>query len=183
MHFLDRRFYMRLRKTGKTPHESNTHIKVERMGLDFILISVINDERNPSRSSSYWFLRDDSNNPPLDISVNEDSGAVMKMTLFVDTNCFGDFQLSCDEISYGNILVDLSGFSKTYDIVETKGSYYVSLVGEKLFCKFGESIFIKETIVNGDIEFYVDDINELVGFAINGLKEEEIRTIFSIFEV
>ena len=54
---------------------------------------------------------------------------------------------------------------------------FVSLVGNKFICQLSKEYTVKESIINGNIEFYVNDNESIIGFAINNLDESALRTV------
>lgn len=171
---------MYLTKIGKDINKSSTHVEFEKVADDLLMISVNNNTDDQSKVFSYWRVLGNGGNPPLEVGINTDTKAIKSITLFVDADCFEKFQLLCENTSQGNALVDTSVFSKKNDYVDTSGNYFVSLADKKFICKFNEQCSIKEAIVNGSIEFYVDNNDHLKGFAVDNLTEAEVRAIKSL---
>lgn len=168
---------MQLLKIGMNINTTRTNIKFQQMASDLLMISIDNNIDDLAGVFCYWRMRSDIVNPPLEIGINTFTKSIKNITFFVTLSCFNKFQLTSENVSEGNILVDSSIFTKPYEFVDTDENYYVSLTGNKFACKFGEKSEIKEVIVNGNIEFYVDVNEQLVGVVINNLKESELMAI------
>ena len=168
---------MYLTKIGKNISKTDSHVEFEKMADDLVMVSVNNDLNDRSRIFSYWRLSGDGSNPPLEIGVNNQTGAIKSITIFIDTNCFRKIPLPHSNISYGNIMVDLNIFKKIKDYVDVEGHYYAALVGKKFICIFNEQCDIREIILNQNIQFYIDNYNQLRGIAINNLTDTEVKTI------
>lgn len=171
---------MYLTKINKDRNKTNTHIEFEKVAADLLMISFDNDINDQARVFSYWCLLGSGVNPPLMIGVNTETGTIKSITFFVDSDCFKEYQFEHKNTLPGNIMVDSSIFSKANDYVNNKGNYFVALDGNRLMCKFSEECDIKETIVNENIEFHMDNENLLRGFTINGLTDSEIEAITSL---
>ena len=168
---------MFLTKVGKDNDITQTHISFELMADDYLLVSVDNSVNDLRGFFSYWRILMKGGNPPLEVGINNETGLIKNVTFFVDPNCFENFRFTVGDTSVGNILVDTSMFTKPYDFVDIIGGYSVSQVDNSFICKFSKDQSVKESIVNGRIEFFINDENQLVGFAINNLTESELKII------
>lgn len=70
----------------------------------------------------------------------------------------------------GNVLVDTGIFVKQNDYVNVEGSYFVTIIGGKLFCRLCEEFNANKIILNGDIEIYLDSNEQIIGFAGWGFR-------------
>jgi hypothetical protein len=170
---------MYLVKKEKKDNRTEIQLEIYKFTDDLVMVSVDNDTSDPG-VPSYWRLLDKQVDPPLEVGVNETSGTIRSITLFANKDYFEEFEIKSDNISKGNIVVDLELFRKRYDFIDIEDNYFVSLSGKKFICRFGEKCDVKESIVNGDIEFYIDYHEQLVGFSINILNESELETISSV---
>lgn len=170
---------MYLTKIGENVDETNTNVEFEKVADDLIMISVNNDINDNTRVLSYWRLLGNGHNPPLEIGVN-DIGIIKSITMFLDKDCFKECKLLRKNMSYGNVLVDLSIFRKANDYVDVKGNYYVTLADDKFICNFNEEYDLKETVVNKNIQFYIDNNNRLQGIVVSNLTDAEIKMIKSL---
>jgi len=170
---------MYLKQIDKDTNKTATRIEFEKVANDLLMVSVNNDINDQAQVFSYWRMLGNRGNPPLEVGVNTETGTIKSITFFVDSDCFEEFRFSNEDTLSGNILIDSSVFSKPNDYINNKGNYCVTLNSNKFMCRFNEKSDIKETIVNENIEFYVDNNNQLRGFAINNLTDSEIKTIKS----
>ena len=171
---------MYLTQIGKDANKTATHIEFEKVADDLLMVSLDNDINDQAQVFSYWRMLGNGGNPPLEVGINTETGTIKSITFFVDLDCFKEFRFPYKNILLGNILVDSSIFSKANDYVNSQGSYFVALDGNRFMCEFNEKCDIKEIIVNENIEFYMDGNNQLRGFAINKLTDSEIKKIRSL---
>jgi len=173
---------MYLSKISIDRNRTITQIELEKVANDLLMISVNNNIGDQSAMFSYWRILGSGGNPPLEIGINTNTKSIKSITFFVDTDCFAEFHLLCDSYTEGNIVFNTGIFCKKNDYIDTFGNYTVSLNDDKLLCIFNEQINIKETIVNDSIEYFVNNNDELQGFALNHLGEQEIDAIKSVYK-
>jgi len=171
---------MFLSKTGTSINTTKTIIEFEQIANDLIMVSVDNDINDQTKVFSYWRLKGSGENPPLEVGVNTTMGTIKRIVFFVDEDCIDQFQLENMHTSKGNALVDCGIFTRQNDYVNSEGNYFVSLIGEKLLCRFCKEFKVKEVVTNGDIEIYVDNHVQIIGFALNNLTECAIKAIKSL---
>ena len=172
---------MYLTQIGKNENQTATHIEIEKIADDLLMVSIDNNTNDQAQVFSYWRVLGDTNNPPLEVGINTETGTIKSITFFVDINCFKEFSFSQKNELFGNILLDTNIFSRANDYITNQGNYIVALDGNRFMCKFNGNCDIKKTIVNENIEFYMDDKAQLRGFAIRRLAESELKTINSLF--
>lgn len=171
---------MYLKKIGKINTTASTHVEFEKIADDLVMISVDNNTNDQASVFSYWRLRGSGVNPPLEVGVNMDTGVLKSITLFLDNDCFGEAPLKCENISNGNIRIDTDIFTKQNDFFDIDGNYFVALIGGKLMCTFNVEYNIVECVINENIEIYLDDAGQIIGFAINDLSESALKTVKSL---
>ena len=177
MHFTDRRVHMYLLKIQNTPNETITQIEFEKISHDCVMISVIYDTSDNFGVPSYWRLVGSKPNPPLEIGINTDKSTIKHLTIFVDASCFNEINLEGLYTQNGNIIVDTDIFKKKNDYVDAEGKYFITLSTNKLSCVFGAQDHIKNAIGNDRIKFLINNNNELCGFELYNLNENEIESI------
>ncbi len=170
--------YLKINK--KTIIETVTKVDFEKVADGLLMISICNDVDDQSKIFCYWRLMGSGTNPPLEIGINTETKTIKSITFFVDADCFNSFTLSKTDFSQSDFLVNTEIFRKTNDYVDVKGQYSVSLADNKLLCIFDEKYQIKEIFKNGRIEFFLSEMDELVGFAVCSLKEYEMKEILSL---
>lgn len=159
--------------------ETITQIEIEKVADDLLMISVNYDINDQERVPSYWRLLRHNQNPPLEIGINTDKGFITHMTLFVDSDCFKEFNVEGIDVLNGNVIVDTDIFKKTNDYVDTDGEYFINISDGKFICSFGLHNCIKEAIGNNKIKFLISHSDELCGFEIYDLTKSEFDNIKS----
>jgi len=160
--------------------ETITNIEFESVANDLLMISVDYDTNDSSRIFSYWRLLGNSASPPLEIGINTDKKTIKSITFFADTDCFKEANLELLNILNGNVTVDTDIFKKENDYVDTEGEYFITISCNNLICVFGLENHIKQAVGNNRIKFLINNNNELCGFEICDLNENEIKAIKSI---
>ena len=171
---------MYLSKISVSKTETNTQVEFEKVADDLLMISINNDTADSKTIFSYWRLVGTGANPPMEIGINTTTGKIKSITLFVDSDCFSNISCSSQNYEDGNIILDSDIFSKENDYIDIEENYSVSLDAEKFICIFCEQYETKSIIADGSIEFFLNHNDELIGFAINNLSEEEINIIKSL---
>lgn len=168
---------MFLSKTGTDENITETRVEFEQVATDLIMVSIDNDINNQTGIYSYWRLIGSGENPPLEIAIDTGLGTIKQIVIFIDADCIGKFEV--EEICKvkGNILIDTGIFVKQNDYVNVKGSYCVTLIDRKLFCKFCEKFDVNVMISNGNIEIYLDNDEQVIGFSIENLSEHSLKMI------
>ena len=168
---------MYLLKNNIITDETITQIKLEKIADDFLMISVDYDTDDHSRVFSYWRLLGNCENPPLEIGINTDRKTIKSINFFVDIGCFKAENYELLDMLSGNITVDTDVFKKKNDYVDTEGEFFITVSSNKLICVFGLHNRIKEAIGNDRIKFLINNDNELCGFEIYNLSENDIKDI------
>ncbi len=163
--------------------ETIAQVEFEKVADDLLMISIDNDINDSSRVFSYWRLLGTGENPPLEIGINTKKKTIKNITFFVDSDCFKDLTFQELNVLKGSIIVDTKIFRKENDYVDLTGEYVVSVLDNRLICIFDSHSHIKEIIGNNNIKFFVNSNNELYGFAIYHLQEQEIKEIMSIRKI
>ena len=149
---------MFLLKTGINRNTTETNVEFEQVATDLIMVSIDNDINNQIGIYSYWRLMGSGGNPPLEVGIDTTVGTIKRIVFFIDVDCIEKFEVGEMSRITGNVLVDTGIFAKQNDYANIEGSYFVTLIGRKLFCKFCEEFNANAVISNGDIEIYLDKI-------------------------
>lgn len=163
--------------------ETIAQVEFEKVADDLLMISIDNDINDSSRVFSYWRLLGTGMNPPLEIGINTNKKTIKNITFFVDSDCFKDLDFQELNILKGSISIDTNIFRKDNDYVDITGEYFVSISDNRLICIFDLNSHIKEMIGNNRTKFLVNSNNELYGFVIYDLQEQEIKEIMSIWKI
>lgn len=151
-------------------------VEFESMADDLLMITINNDIKNETRIFNYWRLLGNGQNPPLEIGVDGDKMIIHSITVFVDKGNFAKVkELNCT-IRSGNILIDTDLF-QTDRYVDVEGLYYVFLTGRVFTCMFNDICDIRERVLNGRVEYLISNNNELCGFSICNLDNNELDMI------
>lgn len=168
---------MFLTKIGTSRNITKTRVEFEQIATDLIMLSIDNDIDNQTVICSYWRLKGNGGNPPLEIGIDTTSGTIKQIIIFIDTDCIESFEVGEICKVKGNVLVDTGIFVKQNDYVNVEGSYFVTIIGGKLFCRFCEEFNANKIILNGDIEIYLDNNEQIIGFAVDNLPESSLKMI------
>lgn len=168
---------MFLTKIGTIGNITKTRVEFEQVANDLIMISIDNDIDNQTGICSYWRLKGNGGNPPLEIGIDTTFGTIKQIIIFIDTDCIESFEVGEICKAKGNVLVDTGVFVKQNDYVNVEGSYFVTIIGRKLFCGFCEEFNANKIISNGDIEIYLDNNKQIIGFAVDNLSESSLKMI------
>ena len=173
---------MYLRKNEEIMPTTNSNVNFEMVvDDDLLMVNIWNDVSDTRTICSYWLLEGTGvKMPPLEVGIDPQKRIVRKITFFVDRSCFKKTALQTGNIIQGNFSVDTAIFCKTYDFVNVKGQYFVSLTNRKFVCVFKNAHNTIETFKNGLLEFFINEQAELAGFAICSLNERELRLISSL---
>lgn len=157
----------------------NYNISFERFADDLIMISVIN-ETHECEIPSYWRLTNSCGIPPLEIGVDCQNGLIISITFFINEikaiESFADAELSLP----GDVIVDASIFKKINDYIDIDQGYSVYITNSKLICSFGEVQKIANKYYNDRFELLIDKDNQIVGFSIGDLSENENEMLVSL---
>jgi len=77
---------MYLKRSGNANLKPITEVVVEKMGEKFVLVTIKNNYEDKdllNDSPYYWRLVMESINPPLEISLNRESGQIQEITFFI----------------------------------------------------------------------------------------------------
>ena len=171
---------MYLSKINVSKIKTNTQVEFEKVVDDLLMISIDNDTTDQKTIFSYWRLIGTGVNPPMEIGINTTTGKIKSITLFVDPDYFAEISFSSQNYEEGNIVLNSDIFNKENDYIDIKGNYSVSLDNGKFICVFCEKCEIKDIIMNGSISFFLNNNDELSGFAISNLREDDINLINSL---
>lgn len=168
---------MFLLKTGINRNATKTSVEFEQVASDLIMVSIDNDTNNQRGIYSYWRLMGSGGNPPLEVGIDTILGTIKRIVFFIDADCIEQFKLGEICIVKGNVVVDSGIFVKQNDYVNIEGNYHVTLIDQKLFCKFCDGFNANEIILNNNIEIYLNNNEQIIGFAVDNLSESSLKMI------
>lgn len=149
-------------------------IYCEKMGVDFLLISICIENEESVNPLYYWQLDGivkEKNLPPLEIAVNIDNGKISNITFFVDSYFEGNIEKKLMKKEYGNIIIDKKIFENNFNYIRNDKSYRVIMDENNLICMFD---FISTEYfyqyISDNFAFLIDYDNHICGFCIDNFK-------------
>jgi hypothetical protein len=136
------------------------------------MVTVNNDVDGEVKESNCWRLLGNSQNP-LEIEIDADKKIINTLTLFIEKGALKPGRVIEGVESKGNIVIDTKIF-KENDYIDADGAYVVSVYNKKLTCVFNNCIRVHERFFNGRIEYYFTYSDELCGFSVCDLSDEEL---------
>lgn len=170
---------MLLKKKEIVTSKSKIKVSFEKMADDLLMISLSNEIHNQG-ILSYWRLTKVVGMPPLEIGIDCQEGFISSATFFVDGLAITESEDVNTSIFEGNILVDTGIFTKANDYIDVEQAYDINICKDKLICSFVKAKEFKNTFRNDRVEIFVDCNNQIVGFSICDLSEDEKNLINSI---
>lgn len=159
--------------------ETKMNICFDKVADDLLMISITNQMLYDG-ILSYWRLTKVKEMPPLEIGIECKNGCIISTTFFMDMSCIKKQESFDIHKNKGNVLVDTTIFTKVNDFVDVFQGYEIDIQKGKLICIFGEGDEFIQSYQNDRFEIYVDSLNQVIGFALCDLSEEEINTINSL---
>lgn len=170
---------MYLIKKNMNSEETKVDVIFEKVVDDLLLISITNSIRNDG-ILSYWRLIKVIGIPPLEIGIDCKSGGVVSITFYIDVSYIKEQESLNVHTGKGNILVDTNIFTNVNDYIDIDQGYKVGIQANKLICLFEGVDEFKQSYRNERFEIYLDSKDQIVGFGLCDLTEEEIETINSL---
>lgn len=170
---------MYLVKKNINSEEKKVDVIFEKVVDDLLVISITNSIQNDG-ILSYWRLIKVIGIPPLEIGIDCKSGGVVSITFYMDGSYIKEQESLNVHTSKGNVLVDTNIFQKVNDYIDINQGYKVDIQANKLICVFEGVDEFKQSYRNERFEIYLDSRDQIVGFALCDLSEEEIGTINSL---
>lgn len=170
---------MYLNKKSVDSKKTEMDIHFEKVADDLLMISITN-QMHYEGILSYWRLTKVTNNPPLEIGIECRYGRVISITLFADVSYVKRQKTIDTHKNMGNVLIDTAIFTKINDYVDVFQGYEIDIQENELICMFGKVNGVVQSYRNDRLEIYVDCLNQVIGFAVCDLSEEEISKINSL---
>lgn len=171
---------MLLIKKGVDSSQIKINVIFEKVADDLLMISLVNSDYKGI--PSYWRLTNVVGIPPLEIGIDCQDGFISNVTFYVD----GLAIKMGEEINisplYGNVIVDTSIFTKINDYIDVNQTYDIYYYGNKLICFFENSKENVKSFRNDRVAIYIDCNDQIIGFSICDLSEDEKDLINSVIE-
>jgi hypothetical protein len=163
---------MFLQKVYGTSSNTNVSVEFEILAEDLLMVTVINDTDSAARELNCWRLIEGSQNS-LEIEIDADKKIINTITLFIEKGALRPGRIIEGIESKGNIAINTKVF-KENEYIDVNGAYAVSVYNKKLTCLFNNCTRVHERFVNGRIEYYMTYSDELCGFSICDLTDDEL---------
>ncbi len=165
---------MYLTKSGIVHKNIETVVAIEKVAENLIMVTITN-QLHSKDIPSYWRLTGSKGNPPLEIGVNCKEKCISEITFWVDpARIIRQYNFIAVKGDRGNILIDTNIFRGTNDYIDVNQEYSVYLHANKLICLFQQHDKILCANKNGRLEVYMNEMNEVIGFAVCDLLDSEI---------
>jgi hypothetical protein len=141
------------------------------MGNKFLLLNIILTNELCSNNWCYWRTGIGTNNPPLEILIDNISGIIKKITLFISEDEFiKDKDIKFIE-EYAEPIFETSILIDKYNNHADK--YQVWVNGMKLYCIFEDGGDVEKKInISHDIGCFLNKNNQLIGFCVQNSEED-----------
>ncbi|WP_191018214.1 hypothetical protein [Treponema zioleckii] len=169
-----------MEKQGLITSKFEIKIFFQKVATDLLMVNIVNQAQ--SGIPSYWRLTKNVSIPPLELGVDCQNGFISNITFFVDGFDVKNIENINISISDGAVLVNTTVFKKTNDYIDVKQSYDVFYNKRKLICSFSEIKNFMKAFKMDRIEVFVNDKNQIVGFSICDLSENEEKLLRSIIQ-
>lgn len=166
---------MFLQKVYDTSSNTDVSVELEILAEDLLMVTAVNDTESAAKEFNYWRLLGSSQNP-LEIEIDADKKTINTITLFIEKGALKPGRIIEGSETNGNIVIDTRVF-KDNEYIDADGAYVVSVYNKKLTCVFSNCTRVHEKFINGRMEYYVTYSDELCGFSICGLKDEELNKL------
>lgn len=166
-----------IKKYVGDPYEN--HIEFEAISGETLMITVNKACPSSKGVPSYWRLTGHNNTtiPPLEIGIHFIEQTIDNITFFVSKGMIVTYPSMELKTIIGSVLPDISIFTRQYEFVDVGKTYNISLCNEKLIVFWGNIDNSCTAYRNERMEFYVDNSDCIVGFAILKLTKKEIELL------
>lgn len=171
---------MLLEKQGLLNTKLKINISIEKEADDLLMINIVNQKQ--LEIPSYWRLTDVVGIPPLEIGIDCQKGFISTITVFVDgfaVKKLGNINASIFE---GAVLVNTDIFKRTNDYIDVNQSYDIYYGKSKLICSFAKINDFVQGFKMDRVVVFTNDENQIAGFSICDLSENEKNLIKSIIQ-
>ncbi len=155
---------------------------LDKVGDGLILVSVTEPSKNQI-IPCYWRLKSEIGCPPLEIGISQYAGDIINITCFITSITFSkpDFILPVDLNK--SIQVDTKIFTKVNDFNDNNGITKFFLYDKTLLCMFCDNLYDCKVVVKNQLGFIIDNMNNMVGFALYNLSHEQILMVNSLNDI
>lgn len=166
---------MFLQKVYGTSSSTNVSVELEILAEDLLMVTVVNDTDGAPRETNCWRLVEGSQNS-LEIEIDAEKKIINTITLFIEKGALKPGRIIEGIESTGNFVIDTKIFKES-EYIDVDGAYVVSVYNKKLTCVFNNCTRVHERYVNGRMEYYLTYSDELCGFSICDLNDEELSKL------
>ena len=169
---------MLLVKKDVVASKSKINVSFEKVADDLLMISLVNQEYKGI--PSYWRLTKVVGIPPLELGIDCQEGFILNATFFVDGFTVKKGRDVDVPLLDGTVLVDAKIFTRVNEYIDVEQTYDIYCCRDKLICSFKEVAEIEKAFKDDRVEVFVDCNDQIIGFSICDLSEDERNLIHSI---
>ncbi len=169
---------MFLQKVYEISSNTSVSVEFEILAEDLLMVTVLNDADNTANEINCWRLKGGSQNS-LEIEIDSEKKTISTVTLFIEKGALKPGRILEGIETKGNIVIDTKIFKES-DYIDVDGAYVVSVYNKKLTCVFNNCGRVHERFTNGRIEYYMTYSDELCGFSVCDLNDEELNKLKSM---
>ncbi len=169
---------MFLQKVYGISSNTNVSAEFEILAEDLLMVTVVNDTDSAANETNCWRLIGGAQNS-LEIEIDADKKTINTVTLFIEKGALQPGRVLEGVETKGNIVIDTKVF-KENEYIDVDGAYVVSVYNKKLTCVFNNCTRVHERFVNGRMEYYMTYSDELCGFSVCNLSDEELGKLKSM---
>ena len=175
---------MYLVKIGEKNTDVEDHVRFERVADNLLMISIEIGGKSKEAFLNYWRLVKTVDIPPLEIGISSIDGTICSIVFYMELTCLKKEikGFGIGQEKKGSVVIDTSVFKKNNDFIDIEESYNLYFNNNKLFCSFEKEAIFNQAYRNGRVMIYLVD-DQVMGFAICELSQQEILEIKSIIEV
>ncbi|MBR3463085.1 MAG: hypothetical protein IKH20_10445 [Clostridiales bacterium] len=141
---------------------------------------LIDNKTHEYEAPSRWSLTKGCGMYPIIVVVDCKNRLISRITASLTKIMTSKLFVPLDNSQNGDVIVDTSVFTNFNDHINVLHGYSVFIhEGHLIFC-FGDNPKPAKTYRNGRLELLIDNCNQIVGFSICDLTEDEIMMLNSI---
>lgn len=161
----------------------NIAIYYEKFAKDLLAIEIIFRRKESYGRIFYWLLDKINDAPPIEIGIELDTGEIANIRFYVTYFLEKKINKKFFKKIEGNIIVKTEIFNKADYSLSNYNNYDFILCEKELTCIFNFNDEFKYCYINRNFKIYTNDMEQVVGFSIDKLKEEEIELIKSVKDI
>lgn len=160
----------------------NMAIYYEKIINNLILVEIFFRKKESYGRIFYWSLNKSNDIPPMEIGIELNTGEITSIKFYL--TYFQEKKINQEFVEKieGNIIVKTEVFTGLY-LSRNYNNYEFFLDENELICVLGLNNEFKYCYINKNFKIYTNYKEQVVGFSIDNLKEDEIELIKSVKEI